>query len=132
MGVATFNITSSLSLIIAQRLVRRLCNDCKQPLDIPTQSLLELGFSPDQIGTAKLYKPVGCHQCKDGYKGRIGIYEMLPITPKLATLIMSDAPTQALSEFAKEHGMMTLRQSAMHQVISGITSLQEMERLTGA
>lgn len=132
MGVATFNITSSLSLIIAQRLVRRLCGDCKQPLDIPAQSLIEFGFSPDQIGTAKLYKPVGCHQCKDGYKGRIGIYEILPITPKLATLIMSDAPTQALSEFAKEHDMMTLRQSAMHQVISGITSLQEMERLTGA
>lgn len=132
MGIATFNIASSLSLIIAQRLVRRLCDDCKKPTQIPFSSLAELGFTAEQINQAQLFEPIGCHQCKDGYKGRVGIYEILPITHELATLIMKDAAMQILNQFAKEQGMATLRQSAIHKVINGITSLQEMERITGA
>lgn len=130
MGVATFNIASSVTLIIAQRLARRLCDKCKRPVQIPTQSLIELGFSPQDIAQATFFEPVGCHACKDGYKGRIGIYEMLPITAELATLIMADAPTQKLLAHAKENGFWTLRDSAKAIVAQGIISIQEMERLT--
>lgn len=130
MGVATFNIASSITLIIAQRLARRLCDKCKQPIHIPAHSLSELGFSPQDITQATLFQPIGCHACKDGYKGRIGIYEMLPITSELATLIMADAPTPQLLEHAKTNGFWTLKDSAKAIAMQGITSLQEMERLT--
>lgn len=130
MGVATFNIASSLSLIIAQRLARRLCDKCKRPVTIPAPSLVELGFSADDIATATFFESVGCHACKDGYKGRIGIYEMLPITPELATLIMQDTPKHKLLDFAQSQGFKTLRHAAAKLAITGVTSLQEMERLT--
>lgn len=130
MGVATFNIASSITLIIAQRLARRLCDKCKQPIHIPSHSLSELGFSPQDIAQATLFQPMGCHACKDGYKGRIGIYEILPITTELATLIMEDAPTSQLLEHARANGFWTLKDSAKAIAMQGITSLQEMERLT--
>lgn len=130
MGVATFNIASSINLIIAQRLARRLCDNCKKPIQIPPQSLVQLGFGADHIARATLFEPVGCHACKDGYKGRVGIYEVLPITPEFATLIMADTTTHDLLNYARQHGFCTLRESAIDKVIQGITSLQEMERLT--
>ncbi|MFL1732825.1 type IV-A pilus assembly ATPase PilB [Moraxella oculi] len=132
MGMATFNITSSISLIIAQRLARRLCEKCKKPMQVPPQSLSELGFTHEEIAQATLFEPVGCHACQDGYKGRIGIYELLPITPAFAKLVMADSPTHELLNHAKSHGFHTLRDSAKNQVIQGVISIQEMERLTHA
>ncbi|MFA9486458.1 MULTISPECIES: type IV-A pilus assembly ATPase PilB [unclassified Moraxella] len=130
MGVATFNIASSISLIIAQRLARRLCQHCKKPVQIPHQSLTQLGFGDTDIAQATFFEAVGCHACREGYRGRIGIYEVLPITPKLATLIMADTPRQELQAYANRQGHQSIRQSAKQQAMLGIISLQEMERLT--
>lgn len=130
MGVPSFNIATSVSLIIAQRLARRLCS-CKQPHDVPKEVLLEEGFTEEQIATGfTLYKPVGCDKCKGGYKGRVGVYEVVRITPKMAQLIMSDATSIELAQAAQEEGFNNLRQSALLKAIQGVTSLEEVNRVT--
>lgn len=128
MGIASFNIASCVSLIIAQRLIRKLCNHCKRPVSIPINSLLELGFDACHVPDT-LYEAVGCHRCQDGYAGRIGIYEMLSIDKNLAQLIMSDADSHTLLAYAEQTGFCSLAQSAMQQVILGTTSVQEMQRV---
>src|SRR5690606_5360982 len=90
MGVPAFNIATSVNLIIAQRLARKLCSSCKKELDVPADVLLKEGFPQGRIGSFKLYAPVGCGQCKGGYKGRVGIYEVVKITPALQRLIMEE------------------------------------------
>lgn len=130
MGIATFNIASSVSLIIAQRLARRLCTSCKKPVQIPHQSLRQLGFSDTDIAQATFFEAVGCHACRGGYRGRIGIYEVLPVTSELATLIMADTPRHQLQAHADAQGYQSLRQSAKVKAMQGVISLQEMERLT--
>ncbi|UNU72587.1 type IV-A pilus assembly ATPase PilB [Moraxella nasovis] len=129
MGIANFNIASSVSLIIAQRLARKLCKHCKRPINIPHQSLSELGFSDADIQRATLFEPVGCQKCHDGYHGRIGIYEMLPITKSIATLIMQDANVEQIVTEAAKLGIMTLYQSAMDKACQGIISLQDMQHV---
>ncbi len=131
MGVPAYNIGSSVSLIIAQRLGRRLCNDCKQPEKIPAQELLKLGFTQEQISLGITpYKAVGCDKCTGGYKGRVGIYEVMPMSETIARMILENKNSLELSSQAQQEGMLTLRQSALQKVLEGITSLTEVGRVT--
>lgn len=133
MGVPAFNIATSVSLIIAQRLARRLCPSCKKPAtDIPPAILTEEGF--DDIGIPKsefqLFHPVGCQLCNGGYKGRLGVYEVVRITPTIANLIMEGGNSLQIARAAKEAGFNNLRVSALRKVAMGLTSLEEANRVT--
>ncbi|MYL25534.1 MULTISPECIES: type IV-A pilus assembly ATPase PilB [Halomonadaceae] len=131
MGVASFNIATSVSLIIAQRLGRRLCSNCKQPADVPQDILLKEGFTQEQIDTGfTLYRPVGCDKCKNGYKGRVGILEVVRITEDMESMIMNEASSIELARQARNEGFNSLRQSALEKVIQGVTSLEEANRVT--
>lgn len=130
MGIAPFNIASSVSLIIAQRLARRLCNSCKKPADIPREALLEEGFKEEELSSLKVYKPVGCDQCDNGYKGRLGIYQVMPISDEMSRIIMSEGNAIQLADQAKKEGINDLRQSGLLKVKQGITSLEEVNRVT--
>ncbi len=131
MGVPAFNIATSVSLIIAQRLGRRLCNSCKQPLDVPRDVLLKEGFTEEQIETGfTLYTPKGCDKCTGGYKGRVGIYEVVKITEALASMIMEEASSIEIARKAQQEGFRTLRHSALRKVMEGVTSLEEANRVT--
>ncbi|AFP29819.1 type IV-A pilus assembly ATPase PilB [Marinobacter sp. BSs20148] len=130
MGVPAFNIATSVSLIIAQRLGRRLCS-CKQAGSIPKDVLLAEGFSTEQIATGfTLYHPKGCDKCTNGYKGRVGIYEVVKVTEQLANMIMEEASSIKIAKAAQAEGFRTLRQSALLKVIEGLTSLEEANRVT--
>ncbi len=131
MGVAPFNIASSVLLIMAQRLVRRLCRHCRKPDKIPHQALLEEGFTQEEIGAGlSLYKPVGCEHCYQGYRGRIGIYQVMPVSEAMGRLIMEDGNAIQLGDQARAEGILDLRQSGLRKVKSGITSLEEINRVT--
>ncbi|WP_111978220.1 type IV-A pilus assembly ATPase PilB [Algibacillus agarilyticus] len=132
MGVPAFNIASSVSLIIAQRLARRLCKHCKVPEDIvpPQQELIDFGFKPEQLQGLTLYKPVGCDLCSMGYKGRVGIYEVMPITPAIGKMIMEHGNSIQIAEKATEEGVDNLRMSGIRKVVQGMTSLAEVARVT--
>ncbi|MBY5961279.1 type IV-A pilus assembly ATPase PilB [Marinobacter nauticus] len=131
MGVPAFNIATSVSLIIAQRLGRRLCSSCKQPSDVPKDVLLKEGFTQEQIDTGfTLYRPKGCDKCNGGYKGRVGIYEVVKITDELASMIMEEASSIKIAKQAQAEGFRNLRQSALLKVIEGVTSLEEANRVT--
>jgi len=131
MGVAPFNIASSVLLIMAQRLVRRLCRHCRKPDKIPHQALLEEGFTQEEISAGlSLYKPVGCEHCYQGYRGRIGIYQVMPVSEAMGRLIMEDGNAIQLGDQARAEGILDLRQSGLRKVKSGITSLEEINRVT--
>ncbi len=131
MGVAPFNIASSVLLIMAQRLVRRLCRHCRKPDKIPRQALLEEGFTQEEISAGlSLYKPVGCEHCYQGYRGRIGIYQVMPVSEAMGRLIMEDGNAIQLGDQARAEGILDLRQSGLRKVKSGITSLEEINRVT--
>ncbi|WP_417501103.1 type IV-A pilus assembly ATPase PilB [Marinobacter sp.] len=131
MGVPAFNIATSVSLIIAQRLGRRLCSACKQPGDVPKDVLLAEGFTQEQIDTGfTLYRPKGCDKCNGGYKGRVGIYEVVKVTEQLANMIMEEASSIKIAKQAEAEGFRNLRQSALLKVIEGVTSLEEANRVT--
>lgn len=129
MGVAAFNLTTSVSLIIAQRLARRLCS-CKQPLCLPAEVLLKEGFSPEQIERLELYAPQGCEQCHEGYKGRIGVYEVVKITPALQKIIMAEGNSLQINAQLRQEGFSSLRASGLLKVAQGVTSLTEINRVT--
>lgn len=132
MGVPAFNVATSVSLIIAQRLARRLCTLCRKPAQIPAEILSEEGF--DDIGIPRsefgIYHPVGCPQCNKGYKGRLGVYEVVRITPVIANLIMEGGNSLQIAKAAKEAGFNNLRISALRKVAMGLTSLEEANRVT--
>ncbi|SDR78200.1 type IV pilus assembly protein PilB [Halopseudomonas xinjiangensis] len=131
MGVPAFNIATSVNLIIAQRLARRLCKTCKKSADLPRDVLTEEGFTQAQIAAGlTIYEPVGCENCKDGYKGRVGIYEVVRITPAMQRIIMEDGNSIQISEVAQQEGFRTLRQSALMKAEQGVTSLAEVNRVT--
>jgi type IV pilus assembly protein PilB len=131
MGVPPFNIASAVSLIIAQRLARRLCNHCKEKVDIPRAALVEEGFTEEQINEKpELFKAVGCDQCSDGFKGRVGIYQVMPISDEIGRIIMDNGSAIEVADQAKEDGVDNLRQSAIKKVIAGLTSLEEINRVT--
>ena len=131
MGVPPFNIASAVNLIIAQRLARRLCEHCKAEEKLPDATLIEEGFTEKMIDDGlKLYKPVGCDQCADGYKGRVGIYQVMPISEDMGRIIMSGGNAQDLADQAQKENIRDLRQSAILKAASGITSLEEINRVT--
>ena len=130
MGVASFNIATSVNLIIAQRLARRLCNTCKQAIEVPEEALLDEGFTPEQLGTFTLYEPKGCDNCNNGYKGRVGIYEVVKSTPALQKIIMQDANAIDIDVQMRKDGFNSLRMSGLLKVIQGVTSLAEVNRVT--
>lgn len=131
MGVPSFNIATSVSLIIAQRLARRLCEACKKPANVPEAALVEEGFDNDQLSKLHLYEANsdGCTKCNRGYKGRVGIYEMLPMTSEIAEVIMNNGNSIDIIRVAKGQGFKTLRQNGLDKVTEGITSLEEMNRV---
>ena len=133
MGVPAFNIASSILLITAQRLARRLCN-CKQPLEVPQQALLEAGFKPEELdGSWTLYGPGSCERCKgSGYKGRVGIYQVMPISEEMQRLILAGATSLDLDKQAKAEGVRDLRESGLLKVKQGMTSLEEVLNTTNA
>ncbi|MCA1772378.1 MAG: Flp pilus assembly complex ATPase component TadA, partial [Halomonas sp.] len=130
MGVSSFNIASAVSLIIAQRLARKLCPHCKEPADIPHEALRREGFSQQEIQQATLFRPVGCKQCTHGYKGRVGVYEVVPITDAMRQLVMRDANSLDIDQLARREGYPSLHQSGLLKVMQGITSLEEVNRIS--
>lgn len=131
MGVPGYNIASSVTLIIAQRLTRRLCPHCKKKESIPQHELLSLGFTEQQIKQGiDSYQPIGCEHCSGGYKGRVGIYEMLPMSEAIANTIMQGGNSLDIANQAKAQGMQHLRLSGLLKVIEGVTSLAEINRVT--
>ncbi|MBA4706898.1 type IV-A pilus assembly ATPase PilB [Aquitalea magnusonii] len=132
MGVAPFNVASSVLLIMAQRLARRLCSHCKAPVDIPDTALLRAGFRQEELdGRWKPYGPVGCDECRgSGYKGRTGIYEVMPITDAMTRLIMQNGTAIDINDLALKEGMVDLRHAGLLKVKRGLTSLAEIEAVT--
>ena len=130
MGVPAFNLATSINLIIAQRLARRLC-DCKERLDIPKAALIEKGFSQKDIDDGLVvYGPKGCEKCSGGYKGRVGIYEVVKVTPEIQRIIMEDGNSIQIAEACAKAGYNNIFQSALRKVKAGITSLEELDRVT--
>lgn len=129
MGVAAFNLATSVNLIIAQRLARKLCA-CKEEIKVPDEVLLKEGFQPEQIGTFKVYGPKGCDNCNGGYKGRVGIYEVVKSTPALQRIIMEDGNSLDIDTQMRKDGFNSLRTSGLLKVIQGVTSLAEVNRVT--
>jgi type IV pilus assembly protein PilB len=132
MGVAPFNIASSVILITAQRLARRLCPQCKKPADIPHEALLRAGFTEEDLdGSWKPFVHVGCDHCKGtGYKGRVGIYQVMPISDEISRIIMKDGTAHDIADQARREGVKDLRQSGLLKVKAGLTSLEEIEAVT--
>jgi len=130
MGVPSFNIATSVNLIIAQRLARKLCNSCKKEVKIPREALREEGFPEDKLDSIKLFGPVGCENCNGGYKGRVGIYEVVKNTPALQRIIMEEGNSIDISVQMRKDGFNDLRTSALLKAMQGITSLEEVNRVT--
>jgi len=131
MGVPAFNVASSVTLIMAQRLARRLCPHCKKPYQIPDSELLHMGYTHEEVTEGiTLYKPVGCDECSNGYKGRVGLYEMLPMSENIATLIMEGGNSLQIADIAIKEGMITLYRSGLEKARLGVTSLEEVNRVT--
>ncbi len=132
MGVPSFNIATSVNLVIAQRLARRLCPHCKAPSDIPKQSLLEMGFTEADLSNPEfqVYQPVGCSECREGYKGRVGVYEVMKVTPEISRIIMEDGNAIQIADASAKSGFNNLRRSGLLKVMQGVTSLQEVNRVT--
>ena len=133
MGIEPFLVATSVNLIQAQRLIRRICKDCKQEHQAPVEALIEVGFSTEEAKTIKTYKGKGCSTCNNtGYKGRIGLYEVMEITDELRELILIGASALELRKKAVDDGMITLRESGLHKIRAGVTTLEEVVRETVA
>ncbi len=131
MGIAPFNIASSVILITAQRLARRLCSVCKVPADIPHETLVEAGYPEEEIdGSWVTYRPVGCSACNNGYKGRVGVYQVMPITEDIQRIILRDGSALEIAEQARSEGVRSLRDAALHKAKLGLTSLEEVLAVT--
>jgi type IV pilus assembly protein PilB len=129
MGIAPYNITSSVTLVIAQRLARRL-HECKKPLKLPPAALIAEGFRPDEVDSLQLYDAVGCSGCNEGYKGRVGIYQVMPMSEDIQKIILAGGNALQIGEAAQRAGVRDLRQSAMKKARDGVTSLAEINRVT--
>ncbi|WHS59501.1 type IV-A pilus assembly ATPase PilB [Pseudomonas sp. G2-4] len=130
MGIPGFNIATAVHLIIAQRLARKLCTHCKKAIEIPEETLLKEGFPRERIGTFTIYEPVGCEQCNHGYKGRVGVYEVVKNTPELQRLIMAEGNSLEIDLQMRKDGFNDLRTSGLQKVMQGVTSLEEINRVT--
>ena len=127
MGVAPFNIASSVLLITAQRLVRKLCENCKKPADYPREAMLKAGYKAEDLdGTWKPYRAVGCSMCNNGYKGRVGVYQVMPISEEIQRIILAEGTAMDIATQAQREGVRDLRQSGLVKVRSGVTTLEEI------
>jgi type IV pilus assembly protein PilB len=129
MGVPTYNITSAVNLVIAQRLIRTL-HVCKKKHDLPREALLQAGFAKEDLDDLNIYQPVGCPECNEGYRGRSGVFEVMPITDDIARIILEEGNAMRITEQARKEGVLDLRQSALNKVAAGITDLIEINRVT--
>lgn len=129
LGMSSFNLATSLRLIIAQRLARRLCEKCKVPHQYPATALIAEGFAEEEAENLKLFEPKGCEQCHQGYKGRVGLFEVLDISKSISELILAQANSQELAAQARKEGMITLHEAGLEKVRAGITSLTEINRV---
>ena len=130
MGIEPFNIVSAVNLIMAQRLARRLCEHCKKEADFPDNIWLSAGFPKEDIGTFKIYEPVGCEHCNNGYKGRVGIYQVMPFSEAMRALILRGGNAMEMAALSKSEGINDLRMSGLLKIRQGITSLEEIDRVT--
>ena len=131
--MAGYNLAASVSLVTAQRLVRTLCSACKQRHSLPAQALRQAGWpEPLQGEDVGVYKPVGCSACHQGYRGRTGIFQVMPMSPALQTLVLQDANGLALTAQAQREGMRSLREAGLRKVLAGLTCLDEVLAATGA
>ena len=130
MGVPPFNIASAVNLIIAQRLARRLCQHCKKPLEVPKHALLKAGFREEDLNGLVVHGAVGCDSCNGGYKGRVGIYQVMPVSPAIGEIIMRGGNQLDIQKQAEKEGIPDLRRSGLKKVMDGVTSLDEVERAT--
>jgi type IV pilus assembly protein PilB len=129
--VKPYAIATSVSLIIAQRLARRLCANCKQPIDVPAEALRKEGFPEEEIAKGfQIYAPKGCGNCTDGYKGRLGIYQVMPVTEEIGRIIMAGGNAIEISDAARAAGVWDLRRSGLAKVAAGLTSLEEINSVT--
>jgi type IV pilus assembly protein PilB len=132
MGVPSYNVASSVTIIIAQRLARRLCPQCKTYEELSEAQLAEQGFPIEKLSEIKLFKPVGCQQCTDGYKGRVGIYEVIKISPTISSIIMEGGNSLDIAKQCQKEGYNNLRQSGLIKAMNGMTSLKEINRVTSS
>jgi type IV pilus assembly protein PilB len=131
MGVKPYAIATSVSLIIAQRLARKLCNNCKAPIDMPPETLLQEGFTEEEVAAGiRIYKPVGCGSCTDGYKGRSGLYQVMPVSEEIQRIILQNGNAVDIAAQAAAEGVWDLRRSGLEKVKAGITSLEEVNQCT--
>ncbi len=130
MGIEPFNIVSAVNLIMAQRLARRLCEHCKTPANFPDNVLVSAGFTQEELKSLKIFSPVGCEHCTNGYKGRVGIYQVMTLSEKMRALILEGGNAMQLAEQAKAEGINDLRASGLNKIRMGITSLEEIDRVT--
>lgn len=130
MGVPAYNLATSINLIIAQRLARKLCDKCKEKDDVPAPALIQLGFKEDEVDSLEIYKAKGCPQCKKGYKGRVGLYEVMPISEAIGELIMKGANAIDMARQAAKDGVWNIRESGLNKIRSGMTTIEEVERVT--
>jgi type IV pilus assembly protein PilB len=130
MGIPPFNIVSAVNLIMAQRLARRLCEHCKTKVTLPDNVLLSIGFKKEELQELIIYGPVGCEQCTNGYKGRVGIYQVMTLSEKMRALILEGGNAMQLAEQAAAEGINDLRASGLNKVRMGVTSIEEIDRVT--
>jgi type IV pilus assembly protein PilB len=131
MGIEPFLIASAVILILAQRLIRKICMDCREPIKVHPQLLIDLGVAPDEVKSFTVYKGKGCSICNNtGYKGRLGLYEVMPMREEVKELILSRASTTEIKKEAIRLGMKTLRQSGISKVRNGLTTIEEVLRTT--
>jgi type IV pilus assembly protein PilB len=131
MGIEPFLVATAVHLIVAQRLIRRICKDCSEEVPMNPQALVDAGFTPEEAKTVKVSKGKGCGVCNNsGYKGRAGLYEVMEIDDEIRELILMGASAVELKKKAMEHGMITLRRSGLRKVMDGATTLEEVARET--
>jgi type IV pilus assembly protein PilB len=130
MGIPPYNIVSAINLIMAQRLARRLCEYCKAPVELPEKILLSAGFTSEELPSLQIYGPVGCERCTNGYKGRVGIYQVMTLSDDMRRLILEGGNALQLADQAKKEGINDLRASGLNKIRMGITSLEEIDRVT--
>jgi type IV pilus assembly protein PilB len=130
MGVAPFNIASSVSLVIAQRLIRRLCDSCRDVVKFSPEALLQVGFKEEELDSLELFQAIGCSGCTGGYRGRTGIFEVMPMTNEIAEIVMAKGSTVEIERQARSEGFDSMRLSGLAKVAQGITTLEEIERVT--
>lgn len=130
MGIEPFNIVSAVNLIMAQRLARRLCENCKKVVALPDNVLISYGFKPEELSSLKIYGPEGCEMCNQGYKGRVGIYQVMTLSERMRAMILEGTNAMQLADQAKAEGINDLRESGLNKIRMGITSLEEIDRVT--